>query len=199
MPLTITLKQFLALIDGDDELTEERAWLLRNTSALGESTVIQPEQAAQIRALDPDGVTIHIQTYTLDATRQIHTAWHPTTWRESFERRRLYRMEHSEWRREQTNRQACIDRAHEVAKMLAAKYGLDYKIYAARFVQNAEEVEFDRAKFEFFMHTVLSVALLPTETPKTEHQNGQQTNTEEENPGGVAEAAQGTETMDSRP
>lgn len=155
MHILLTLHEFIALLDGDDALTDERGWLMRNTFAAAECTVIRPHVAAAVRALDPDGAIVHVQTYAVPETgQQIHTAWTPITWRESTERRRLHQMNHSQWREEQNRRERCIGAAADFARKIADTFGLAPRAYIDKFTSAAEQLAFDEDKFQQYLSEI---------------------------------------------
>src|SRR5574343_669723 len=132
MPISLSLHQILALLDGDDELSAERGWLIRNTFAAAECTVIRAELAAKIHAEDPAGQIIHIQSYTMAETgAAVHTAWTPITWHESSERRRLHQLNNSTWRREQNDKHTCYAAAEELGRRITAAFGIPAKTYVS--------------------------------------------------------------------
>lgn len=155
MTIQLTLHELIALLDGDDTLSDERGWLLRNTLAAAECTVVRAHVAASVRAMDPDGAIIHIQTYAVpESGLQIHTAWTPITWRESIERRRLHQLNHSQWREEQHRRERCLNAAADFARKIAETFGLSPRDYAAKFTSAAEQLAFDETKFTQYLSEI---------------------------------------------
>jgi hypothetical protein len=156
MKISLSLHEVLALIDGDDTLTAERGWLIRNTFAAAECTVIRPELAAAIRALDPSGAVIHVQSYSApDApAAQVHTAWTPITWAESSERRRLAQLNNSQWRAEQRAKEECYTAAVDFADRLNRLVGFNKKQYTAVFVQTAEQLRFNVDDFNAYLKEI---------------------------------------------
>ena len=154
MHLSLSLHELLALLDGDDALGDDRAWLVRNTFAAADCTVIQPALAHRIRALDPDGVIIHVQTYATSTGLSIYTAWTPITWRESMENKRLTRLNNSEWRREQDKKYLCASLVEEFVTKLHRAFGFSPAQYAAEFNNFAEQVAFDKDKLQEHINEV---------------------------------------------
>lgn len=140
--IQLSLLEFRNLIDTDEDLYEQRAWLLRNTSAAGECTVIHPHHAAAIRAADPDGAVLHIQTYTLADGSEVHTAWHPMAWRESRERQRLHKIANSTWREEHAKKGRCFDIIDDFMRKLHFTFGFKPADFAPRFLSVAESSNF---------------------------------------------------------
>ncbi len=152
MPISLSLNQIIALLDGDDELSAERGWLIRNTFAAAECTVIRAELAAKIRAEDPAGQIIHIQSYVMpDTGVTVHTAWTPITWHESSERRRLHQLSNSSWRREQAAKHECYSAAEELGRRITAAFGIPAKTYVSMFIVQAEKFKFDPEQFKAYL------------------------------------------------
>jgi hypothetical protein len=152
MPISLSLHQIIALLDGDDELSAERGWLIRNTFAAAECTVIRAELAAKIRAEDPAGQIIHVQSYTMpDTGVTVHTAWTPITWHESSERRRLHQLNNSSWRREQNEKHQCYAAAEELGRRITAAFGIPAKTYVSMFIVQAEKFKFNPEEFKAYL------------------------------------------------
>ena len=150
----LSLTEFRSLIDTDEDLHLQRSWLLRNTNASVDSTVIQPHHAAAIKEIDPDGSVIHVQTYTTEHGEAVYTAWHPMTWKESDERRRLHKIANSTWREEHEKRGRCLDLIDEFIRKLNVTFGFAPNEYAPRFMAMAESTGFTESKMHEYLNFV---------------------------------------------
>ena len=164
--ISLTLTQFRNLIDTDDGLALERFYITRNTAAGGECVVIREEIAQQILAADPDGSVVHIQVYdvnldavAVEAVKQgllikhtskgtaVFTAWHPTTWAESAERRRLRRVDNAEWRADLKRQETSITIARDFKRALAVLISeTESERFFKRMLEVAHEVNYDPDK-----------------------------------------------------
>ena len=161
MPISLSLHQIIALLDGDDELSAERGWLIRNTFAAAECTVIRAELAAKICAEDPTGQIIHIQSYVMaESGVTVHTAWTPITWHESSERRRLHQLNNSSWRREQNEKHQCYAAAEKLGKEIYTLFGYPGNLYVSMVIQHAEKIKFNAKEVETYIEEVRTILKL---------------------------------------
>jgi hypothetical protein len=177
------LKALRSLIDTDDDLTLERCWLLRETAASPDCTVITGELAAQICEQDPEGGVIKVVSYPVDLfeysahlqrdtqlyipnktkSSAVFTAWTPITWNESQERARLTKYENSEWRKNLRKREFCITKADELSDRMARAYGKTQKErFFKQVIAYAMKKGFDVEDFEKYISEVNS--LIPEDT-----------------------------------
>ena len=124
--ITLSLDQLLALVDGDDSLSAEKSWLLRNTFASAECTVIPEILALNIIKLDPESTKIHIEVYTIpETTLKVYTLWTPITWHESREKIRIHRAAHSEWRESQLLKTKCKELVTDFVLQVSIRRRID--------------------------------------------------------------------------
>jgi hypothetical protein len=173
--ITLSITDLRALLDIDDDLALERAWLMRNTSALPDCTVIKQELAEQIRAQDKDGAIIKVISYPVDLftyskTLQsdvelfiphitkalaVYTAWTPITWNESQEKSRLSKYEDSEWRRDLRIKEACIEEASLCAERLGRRFGKhNREQFFNQIIEFSIRAKYDVEKIKLFIAEV---------------------------------------------
>jgi hypothetical protein len=173
--ITLSISDLRSILDVDDDLQLERAWLLRNTAASADCTVIRQELADQIREQDPEGVIIKLVSYPVNLfefsahlqrdtelfiphktkSLAVHTAWTPITWKESQENARLSKYENSEWRRNLKQRETCIEEASTCASRLGKLLGKNTESqFFQQIVDFAVRTGYDVEKLKAFIAEV---------------------------------------------
>lgn len=182
MPIQLSLVALLRLIEGDDDLAEDRKWIRDNTVAITECTVIRADLALEILAEDPSGAKIHIQQYKTPDGRVIYTLWTPVTWTTSAEKHRLFQREHGEWRRTVNARIACETIAAEHARYLTRTYGLDQTTLEGKFCVWAEQLKFSAQELLKILNEYYT--RLGIEPPQTQERTNETITRVESSPSG---------------